>query len=623
MCEEDTAKRIVNLDSFEVPFSMETADELTYRRRFLTLFMEVGQKTHRGGSGVVYKVENAAGEVFALKRLIREEHHPLVDEERYERLRDAQERAFRKEYENQQRLSRFKGFPRLYGYGMIEDDPIILMEWIEGITLTQARDEMVAYPKTYQWSPPDIALLGMSLFSLLSRMNCLEECFIHRDISPNNIMFRTNRQNVAEQFESGELDLCLIDFGSSSMAEAQGTSFTVDANMLRKATPDYAPPEMLTNDLPDLAERRASPSIDVYAASSVLYELFDGHTPYRLAGQGQVASFYRFKTDHAISAPVGVHTVPSMEPSGFEKPLEQYCSKLAVGIDEGGEQRLLESVQVVDAQLGFIIMKGLGKTREERASAVDMYAMLSTFHDNYYDNISRRYHGAHIVPFTREVSRSALQRASVEVKAPELASFTVIRPNDQPAMPENAPRGAAPQYEMPPYGATPALGMTPTPGMTPQYGEVLQPARTTMREDGQGPRHLPTAAKAAVLLCALVVCGIFASALTSTIAQPAFTFPLFGAERTGVLSPMVATTVSLLLVLVSFFVSGVGSTPAAKLLAGSMGLAIPSVALVILVWLAQWDTVYVPACIGLVLVVDMAVTCAAEFALYRLAQSRA
>ncbi len=46
--------------------------------------------------------------------------------------------------------------------------------------------------------------------------------------------------------------------------------------MFRGATADFAPPEMLSDDIPGLAELRKSPAIDVYAAASVVYQLACG-----------------------------------------------------------------------------------------------------------------------------------------------------------------------------------------------------------------------------------------------------------------------------------------------------------------------------------------------------------
>lgn len=104
-------------------------------------------------------------------------------------------------------------------------------------------------------------------------------------------MVRTARLPLDRQLAEGTFDLCLIDFGSSLALEpasaVAGTggkaSFTERYATLRRATVAYAPPEMLTDDIPDLRALRMSPAIDVYAAASTVYELIAGAAPYEAA----------------------------------------------------------------------------------------------------------------------------------------------------------------------------------------------------------------------------------------------------------------------------------------------------------------------------------------------------
>mgnify|MGYP000452967755 CR=1 FL=1 len=46
--------------------------------------------------------------------------------------------ALFEEYRHLCTVSHLRGFPRVYGYGSCEDDPLILMEWVEGTSLKQA-----------------------------------------------------------------------------------------------------------------------------------------------------------------------------------------------------------------------------------------------------------------------------------------------------------------------------------------------------------------------------------------------------------------------------------------------------------------------------------------------------
>lgn len=86
-----------------------------------------------------------------------------------------------------------------------------------------------------------------------------------------------------------------VDLGSSSI-EREDASFTMRNDVWRNGTPEYAAPEMLTRDVPGVAELRRSPSVDVYALCSVLYEMYSGRTPFDVASS-PLASPYALKTE--------------------------------------------------------------------------------------------------------------------------------------------------------------------------------------------------------------------------------------------------------------------------------------------------------------------------------------
>ena len=96
--------------------------------------------------------------------------------------------------------------------------PAIVMEWVEGETLARLRSRL-AVDDAGRLSPLVAARLGRDLFDLLCRMSLVGEGFVHRDISPANIMVRTARLPLDRQLAEGTFDLCLIDFGSSLALE--------------------------------------------------------------------------------------------------------------------------------------------------------------------------------------------------------------------------------------------------------------------------------------------------------------------------------------------------------------------------------------------------------------------
>ena len=281
--------RLARVGGFEPAIALSPDELPVYQRRFAMLFAD-DATMRRGGIGRVTRAVNAQGEAVALKQLILPTRDEFDDDAAYEALVAKFKAAFREEYECHRALSGLKGFPRLYGWGEVDGVPAIVMEWVEGETLARLRPRL-AVDDAGRLSPLVAARLGRDLFDLLCRMNLVGEGFVHRDISPANIMVRTARLPLDQQLAEGTFDLCLIDFGSSLALEpasaAAGTggkeSLTERYATLRRATVAYAPPEMLTDDIADLRVLRTSPAIDVYAAASTVYELIAGVAPYEAA----------------------------------------------------------------------------------------------------------------------------------------------------------------------------------------------------------------------------------------------------------------------------------------------------------------------------------------------------
>ncbi len=294
--------RLARVDGFEPAIALGQDELPAYLRRFTMLFAD-DATMRRGGIGRVTRAVNAQGEAVALKQLILPTRDEFDDDATHEALVAKFKAAFREEYECHRALSGLKGFPRLYGWGEVDGVPAIVMEWVEGETLARLRSRL-AVDDAGRLSPLVAARLGRDLFDLLCRMSLVGEGFVHRDISPANIMVRTARLPLDRQLAEGTFDLCLIDFGSSLALEpasaVAGTggkaSFTERYATLRRATVAYAPPEMLTDDIPDLRALRMSPAIDVYAAASTVYELIAGVAPYEAAPSTSGTSGSRKKT---------------------------------------------------------------------------------------------------------------------------------------------------------------------------------------------------------------------------------------------------------------------------------------------------------------------------------------
>lgn len=283
----DGPMRLVELDALDASTPLAEVDAPLAARRTMTLLVPLGNGSQHGGSGRATKAFNAYGEALCLKSLV------ASDGPSY-RARAA---AFRAEYLAQRLVSGLEGWPATYGYGTYGGGPVILMEWVQGSTLHVVAPHLPRVSGRDAGPAPEwIASVGVRVLQLLEAAATREPGFAHRDLSPRNVMVRLDRVSLRDQISRGLLDLVLVDLGSATNdGEAVG-DFTQRTRVWRNGTTEYAPPEMLTHDAPGIELLRHSPKIDVYALCSVLFELYSGHTPYRLEGRADVSP-YRTKMD--------------------------------------------------------------------------------------------------------------------------------------------------------------------------------------------------------------------------------------------------------------------------------------------------------------------------------------
>ncbi len=284
-------QELIVLDTFEPAVAFDPAHRDESRRRF-SMFL-VHADAGKGGTGVVQRATNTAGEVFAIKRL-----RNLDGSD--ERIAAGMRAVLFEEYRNQLTVSHLKGFPRVYGYGTSAGEPLIVMEWVEGSTLKHITPQLPHEDGGVRGDA--VAAIGVAVLSILNNVRHLDTGVAHRDISPRNIMIATSERSLQDQLATLDFDIRLIDFGSSTALNPIDPTFTVRADVWRGGTPEYAPPEMLTHDIAGIETRRLSPTVDIYALSSVLYELYCGHTPFNLQALG-TASPYRVKTETAFEIP--------------------------------------------------------------------------------------------------------------------------------------------------------------------------------------------------------------------------------------------------------------------------------------------------------------------------------
>ncbi|WP_165048007.1 MULTISPECIES: protein kinase [unclassified Adlercreutzia] len=406
--------RLMRVEGFEAAVALAAGERDDYARRFSILLVDEGS-TRRGGIGEVSRAMSARGERVAVKRL------RLGDAQADEGLAAALVAAFQAEYETHRHLSGLRGFPRLFGRGSCEGDPVVVMEWIEGVTLEEAA-RALAVDEEGRLSPLTAARIGRDLFDLLVCMGCLDASVVHRDVSLRNVMVDTSRLSLADQVEEGSFELRLIDFGSAVASCGESPSITSRFGSRRHATADFASPEMLTDDIASVERLRQSAAVDVYAAASVLYALLEGHPPYDLGIASRCqrvgGSAYRLKTEFAPAPPAGAHA------SAADVVAVLSCEpEVAVAAGRGAADAdvvptasgLRLALSRVDDLLAEPVLACLRADQRERPTASEMQQMLADFCDGYAANVGRALRGEPLAthPLSERAERQAARKRTL------------------------------------------------------------------------------------------------------------------------------------------------------------------------------------------------------------------
>ena len=205
----------------------------------------------RGGSGEVYRVVEtpdaregrapARPQTAALKILARD-----TDTARARFLREATLLA---------QLNN-PAFPQFIAQGEVEGRPYLVMELLEPRTLPTTDAEVADFL---------LALCGG--VAALHRMG-----YVHRDIKPQNILYRPGGTRSCASAVPVLIDLGLVKDTTRDPA-AEGTSLSlVDGHVAGVGTPGYAAPEQLVGDA-------ISPAADIHALGMLTNACFDGHPP--------------------------------------------------------------------------------------------------------------------------------------------------------------------------------------------------------------------------------------------------------------------------------------------------------------------------------------------------------
>lgn len=198
-----------------------------------------------GGMGTVFLARRADGsfdQSVALKLL----HRSPADED-----------AHRRFLQERQILAGMKHphIARLLDGGVIRGMPYLVMEYIEGLTLTDFCDQR-------QLGREERLKLLLQACDAIRYAH--RQGIVHRDLKPSNLL--------VEEGPRGEARVVVLDFGIALIEHADGE---VTSTGQIFGTPGYMSPEQALGHRPDI-DRRS----DIYSLGVLLFELLSGHRPY-------------------------------------------------------------------------------------------------------------------------------------------------------------------------------------------------------------------------------------------------------------------------------------------------------------------------------------------------------
>ncbi|HST76422.1 MAG TPA: serine/threonine-protein kinase [Acetobacteraceae bacterium] len=194
----------------------------------------------RGAMGVIYKAHDPEIDRPVAIKLIRAD------------LLDGENRAdylvrFRREAQAAGRCAH-PNIVAIYDFAMHEGNPFLAMEFVEGVSLSQARE------RGTEFEVADAVFVMLQVLDALSAAHAMG--IVHRDIKPANIML------------VGGSRVKVTDFGISRF---DSSDLTQDGSVV--GTPSYMSPEQYQGLAVDARS-------DLFSAGAVLYELLCGERPF-------------------------------------------------------------------------------------------------------------------------------------------------------------------------------------------------------------------------------------------------------------------------------------------------------------------------------------------------------
>lgn len=252
----------------------------------------------KGGMSKVYQGEDQnLGRDVAIKII-------TLDPDRAKELM----KRFEREGRTMGKLDRHPNIVRVYRYHNADDPRYLVMEYIEGETLTQI---LTRYRNQGKLMPYE-ELIGM-LRQVADALDFAHaHGVIHRDIKPSNIMIEKDSTRAV-----------LMDFGLVMQA---GTDTTLGTAF---GTPRYISPEQA------ISSQQAVPQSDIYSLGVIIYEAITGKAP--------------FDDESAMSLALSHITNPPPNPKDVREDLSDEVSKaLLKALEKTPEERYQTASEMVD-----------------------------------------------------------------------------------------------------------------------------------------------------------------------------------------------------------------------------------------------------------------------------------
>jgi serine/threonine protein kinase len=223
---------------------------------------ELLESLGKGGMAEVWKAhDRQTGDTVAVKGLRPEDF--LRSFEGNSEVYARQYKLMRERFGREASVLRALAHPNIVTYldtGMFGDEPYIVMEYIEGLSLREFLERHVLAVSA-------VAAIITQIARALDCMRLTEPPIVHRDLKPDNI--RINTRGVAR----------LIDFGIALPVSPETARYTEQGTTL--GSRGYLSPEQ--HDGLDL-----TPKSDIYALGCIAYLLLTGEPPFPIEQASQL-----------------------------------------------------------------------------------------------------------------------------------------------------------------------------------------------------------------------------------------------------------------------------------------------------------------------------------------------